>query len=114
MAPDSIAVGKVGKLIPPWTPPRIAEPWAYCVFEPAAPYLKILAASCQPTLLFGVVPLTQPPLSATTVPPLTTPSEMAASNHSLTRLSLAVGPVLPCAVTQNPRVATSRLVAGKV
>src|SRR6516164_10191511 len=61
IAPDSTAVEKTGKPTPPWVPPRIAVPRAYCVFEPATPYLKTLAISCQPTLLFGVVPLTHGP-----------------------------------------------------
>src|SRR6516165_2553202 len=82
IAPDSTAVEKTGKPTPPWVPPRIAVPRAYCVFEPATPYLRTLAISCQPTLLFGVVPLTQAPVSAITLPPVTTPADMAALNHS--------------------------------
>src|SRR5215472_2467492 len=94
IAPDSTAVGKTGKPIPPWIPPRIAVPCAYWVFEPTAPYLKTVAISCQPTLLLGVVTLTQGPVSAITLPPVTTPEEIVASNHSLTRLLLVVGPLL--------------------
>src|SRR6516162_8591619 len=112
IAPDSTAVGKTGKPIPPWMPPRIAAPCAYCVFEPAAPYLKTLAVSCQPTLLFGIVPLTQGPVSAITIPAVTDAPEIVALNQSLTRLLLVVGPVPPWAVMHSPRPATSKLDAG--
>ena len=67
------------------------------MFEPLAPNLKMLVISCQPTLLFGVVLLTQGPVSAITLPPVTTPAETVALNHRLTPLLLVVGPgpVLP-------------------
>src|SRR6516162_2209318 len=113
IAPDSTAAEKTGKPTPPWVPPRIAVPRAYCVFEPTTPYLRTLAINCQPTLLFGVVPLTQAPVSAITLPPVTTPADMAALNHSLMRLSFVVAPVLPWAVMHSPRPATSKLDAGR-
>jgi hypothetical protein len=68
-----------------------------------------LAISCQPTLLFGTVPLIQAPVSAMTLPLVTIPAEIVALNHSFTRLSLFVCPVLPWAVMQSPRPATSKL-----
>src|SRR6516165_3454845 len=113
-APDSTALGKTGKPIPPQMPPRIEVPCAYCVLVPAAPYLQTLAVSCQPTLLFGIVPLTHGPVSAITLPPVTIPADIVALNHSLRRLSFVVAPVLPWAVMQSPRPGTSKLDAGRV
>jgi hypothetical protein len=49
------------------------------VLELAGPYLKTLAVSCQPTLLFGIVPLTHRPVSAITLPPVTTPAKIVAA-----------------------------------
>jgi hypothetical protein len=105
---------KTGKPIPPSTPPRIAVPCAYCALVSVAPYLKTLAVSCQPTLWFGIVPLTQASGSAITLPPVTAPADMLALNHSLMRLSFVVAPVLPRAVMQSPRPGTSKLHAGRV
>src|SRR5437016_14085407 len=104
-----MAGGKTGNPRPPGLPPRTAELCAYGVFEPASPNLKTLDVSCQPTLLFGVIVSAQAPVSAMTLPPTTTPAEIFASNHSLTRLSLLDGPVMPLAVMRSPLPATSRL-----
>ena len=52
------------------------------------PYLKTSAISCQPTLFFRVVRLTQGPVSAITLPSVTTPVVTAVLDHSLTRLCL--------------------------
>ena len=78
------------------------------------PYLKTLAVSCQPTLWFGIVTLTQAPGSAITLPPVTAPADMLALNHGLMRLSFVVAPVLPRAMMQSPWSGTSKLHAGRV
>ena len=62
-------------------------PRAHCVFEPAAPYLKTLAISCQPTLLFDTIALVQAPVSAMTLPLVTIPAEIVALNHRFMRLA---------------------------
>ena len=56
----------------------------------------------------------QAPVSAITLPSITPPTEIFASNHNFTRLSLLVCPVMPRAVMHTPLPETSRLEAGKV
>src|SRR5450631_50797 len=118
----SVSVRNTGGRMPPCRVPRIGLPCAYCVFDPAAPYLNRLAIADQPAALFGVVPLTHAPLSQIVVPAVTVPPEitplvvvcpdMVGFTHSLKRLLLVVAPVMPCAVMQSPRPATSNAPAG--
>src|SRR5580704_6561532 len=118
----SVMVRNAGARMPPCRVPRMGIPCAYCVFDPATPYLNRLAIADQPAALFGVVPLTHAPLSQIVVPAVTVPPEitplvvvwpdMVGFAHSLKRLLLVVAPVTPCAVMQSPRPAMSNAPAG--